>query len=160
MTVTQLTSRDEEYPATNLAYDIAWKCLEQSDRSWTKVNDMFFKLMALSGPLALSVPVLARTFEDLKADNYSTIVIVGLVVNSIVCLAGRISWPTKEALDPMDIWQEYLTLDCQTFKRDITHEIGECYKHNAAKVSKKWKFVYLSVGILGIQTFAFVMWLL
>lgn len=149
-----------EFPSTDLAYEIAWKCLEQSDRSWTQVNDMFFKLMALSGPLALSVPVLARTFEDMKADSYSVAVIAGLGVNVVVCLAGRICWPTKIALDPMSIWKGYLALDTDSFKRDIVHQIGECYRDNALKLKKKWMFVYFSVTILCLQTSALALWLL
>ena len=149
----------QQYPSADEAYEIALASSSQIDRSWSKLNDLFFRLIAMSAPLALPIPVMSR-LAKIDTNHWGAWAsLTCLVLIMVICFVGRCRGK-KEALNPREIWSGFLHQEVQDFKVDMIHEMGKCFDANASTIARKWKFAYGAMVVLCLQTMTVAAWLI
>ena len=148
-----------EFPATEDAYELALQASKQSDRSWEKADDSFFRLIALSTPLTLPIPILSRVL-NIEMNLLAWMCLACLILIMALAFYGRCRLNKKTVIDPMAIWSGHLSSNTARFKMDMIHEIGSCFASNEMTIKRKWQYIYGCVVLLGVQGVLLSIWLI
>ena len=150
----------EKFPSVEIAYEFirTSPIFNQIDRSWEKTDDLFFRLIALSSPLAVSMPLLYKYFKVIGNPYLMYLGLLGFVIVVILCVIGRFRLSEKKTLNPLKIHQDYLTLSPEKFKADMIQDLGKCYEINKEMITKKRKFLNASAFTLCLQVIVFALW--
>ena len=146
--------------SVDLAYQLAMRSYEVSEKSWERVNNIPFSIVQLSIPLVLAIPILKKALELRETQISLWIMVAGItffLATVVLSFWARLSG-TQLAINPSNIWEKHMNKPEDQYKSDLTYYAGKDFAKNFSEIRKKWaKIVWASIFCI-LQAVTLALW--
>jgi transcriptional regulator with XRE-family HTH domain len=147
----------QNYPAAELAYDIAINSYEIVLNRLKFVEERLQTTMALAAALTLAVPAIAKAQEVPLRSDLLVVVLVLFVLGIGFGTYARWTGEVK-LLNPTHLYNEWLRCGEWVFKVDMVRYAGEHFNINISLIKKKWRLGILASLIFFLEFLILFVW--
>lgn len=154
------TLASQEYPGTDLAYDIAVSSYSLSERQWDAAHQRIDVLLSFVTTVTVAAPIVATAVLD-SPDFRSPLLIAagGVYLGFVVAALIVRSFGSLRQLSPKLLYDGWLHLDEAEFKRRMIFWAGQHADEARRKTYLKALAATLLVGLFVVEGALFLNWL-
>lgn len=157
MTDKKNSDLEEQFPSIDLAYEIAISSFDSVATRLDTMDGRIQTLMAFALSASLAVPTLGRA-RDLPLTSVwflCAMLAIGVVI--ALSIYARLMGTIK-ILSPEKLWDKWLILPKEEFKKDLISFSITAYKANTTLLEQKWRLSVASMIIFALAVALLVVW--